>query len=291
MTAADRPSPGESPDSDNIAALVLDHRRRSSSSWRSSAWSPTAARRTTRRPSRRPQQLTVALQQAGLTVPADQDILIRSLGSDGGAVCDNPANALGRATLLDQMTNGADFVGRRPVIVDPRILVGEALILQIYCPEKLAGVQGQDRRPQDRRRDQGLMAARRGPQGGRRRPVRRLRVGAGRQRQHVGGDDPAAVDQRGRRRADRPAAVGGDRLLARRRRRDRHLGRARRRARAPQGVPRRARAVHRLVRADRALDGRRRRRRRPDDPGRLRRDDPRLRHEPAVRRRRRARRR
>ena len=63
-------------------------------------------------------------------MPDDQDILIRSLGSDGGAVCDNPANALGRATLLDQMTNGADFVGRRPVIVDPRVLVGEALILQ-----------------------------------------------------------------------------------------------------------------------------------------------------------------
>ena len=37
--------------------------------------------------------------QAGLRVPEDQDIIVRSLGSDGGAVCDNPANALGRATL------------------------------------------------------------------------------------------------------------------------------------------------------------------------------------------------
>ena len=52
--------------------------------------------------------------------------------------------------------------------------------------------------------------------------------------------------------------------------------------RAPQGVPRRPRAVHRLVRADRAVDGRRRRGRRADDPGRVGRDDPRLRHEPAV---------
>ena len=81
-------------------------------------------------------QLSQSLQRAGLK-PPDQDILVRSLGSDGGAVCDNPASALGRATLFDQMTNGADFVGRRPVIVDSRILVGEALILQTYCPEKL----------------------------------------------------------------------------------------------------------------------------------------------------------
>jgi hypothetical protein len=83
------------------------------------------------------QQLVAKYKKAGLPVPENLDIVIRSLGDDGGAVCDNPANALGRATLLDQMTNGADFVGRRPVIVDSRILVGEALILQIYCPEQL----------------------------------------------------------------------------------------------------------------------------------------------------------
>ena len=82
-------------------------------------------------------QLTAARASAGLAVPIDQDIIVRSLGSDGGAVCDNPANALGRATLLDQLTNGADFVGRRPVIVDPRVLLGQAQILQIYCPEEL----------------------------------------------------------------------------------------------------------------------------------------------------------
>jgi len=81
-------------------------------------------------------QLSQSLQRAGLTAP-DQDILVRSLGSDGGAVCDNPATALGRATLFDHITNGADFVGRRPIIADSRILVGEALILQTYCPEKL----------------------------------------------------------------------------------------------------------------------------------------------------------
>ena len=53
------------------------------------------------------QQLTQKLEQAGLRVPQDQDIIVRSLGNDGGAVCENPANALGRAILYDQLTNGA----------------------------------------------------------------------------------------------------------------------------------------------------------------------------------------
>jgi hypothetical protein len=83
------------------------------------------------------QELTERFERAGLPLPEDQDILVRSLGSDGGNVCENPANALGKATLVDQLTNGADFVGRRPVIIDRRILLGEALILETYCPEEL----------------------------------------------------------------------------------------------------------------------------------------------------------
>jgi len=83
------------------------------------------------------QELTQKFEQAGLPVPQDQDIIVRSLGTDGGAVCENPANALGKAIQNDMLTNGADFVGRRPVIVDRRIVVGEALILATYCPDEL----------------------------------------------------------------------------------------------------------------------------------------------------------
>jgi hypothetical protein len=83
------------------------------------------------------QELIQKFEQAGLPVPEDQDIIVRSLGADGGNVCDNPASALGRAVLFDQLTNGADFVGRRPVIVDRDVVRGEALILQTYCPDKL----------------------------------------------------------------------------------------------------------------------------------------------------------
>ncbi|HEX5895449.1 MAG TPA: hypothetical protein VFY47_03905 [Thermoleophilaceae bacterium] len=83
------------------------------------------------------QELTQKFEQAGLPVPEDQDIIVRSLGSDGGHVCDNPASALGRAVLLDQFANGGSFVGRRPVIVDRDLIRGQALILETYCPDKL----------------------------------------------------------------------------------------------------------------------------------------------------------
>ena len=83
------------------------------------------------------QQLSQELERRGLGVP-DEDILVRSFGTDGGNVCDNPASALGKATLFDQMTNGASHVGRRAVIIDERILQGEAAILQVYCPDELA---------------------------------------------------------------------------------------------------------------------------------------------------------
>lgn len=83
------------------------------------------------------QQLEQKFQQAGLPVPVSTNDIARTLGTDGGAVCQNPANALGKAALNDMLTNGAAFVGRRPVVFDRRLLVGEALILQTYCPEKL----------------------------------------------------------------------------------------------------------------------------------------------------------
>jgi hypothetical protein len=83
------------------------------------------------------QELTQAFQKAGLAVPQDLSIITRSLGTDGGAVCDNPASALGRAALFQELYNGAAFVGRRPVIADTNVLKGELLILQTYCPEKV----------------------------------------------------------------------------------------------------------------------------------------------------------
>jgi hypothetical protein len=81
-------------------------------------------------------QLTAKFRAAGLPVPVDQEIITRQLGADGGAVCHDPTNALRRAILFDQIANGGSFVGHRPVIGDTRILAGELLILQTYCPDK-----------------------------------------------------------------------------------------------------------------------------------------------------------
>ena len=83
------------------------------------------------------QELTQKLEAAGLRAPASQDIFIRSFGTDGGNVCDNPGNALGRATLFSLFTNGASHVGQRPVIVDRRLIQGQLLIMETYCPDKL----------------------------------------------------------------------------------------------------------------------------------------------------------
>ena len=85
-------------------------------------------------------ELSAKFRAAGLPVPYDQDIFIRTLGDDGGPVCDDPGGALRKALLSDQLFNGADFVGRRPVIVDPRIVQGELLILETYCPDELEKV-------------------------------------------------------------------------------------------------------------------------------------------------------
>ena len=95
----------------------------------------------TREAEQKAEELTQKLDMNGLGVPEDQDIIVRSLGTDGGNVCENPANALGKATLNQLMTNGASHVGQRPVIVDRRILLGELLILDTYCPDELEDFQ------------------------------------------------------------------------------------------------------------------------------------------------------
>jgi hypothetical protein len=92
--------------------------------------------KSTQKAEQKADQLIAALQKAGARTPS-RDQIVRVLGDDGGAVCANPNQALTRATLNAMLTNGAGGPGIRPVIVDRRVLLGELLIIQVYCPDKL----------------------------------------------------------------------------------------------------------------------------------------------------------
>jgi Tfp pilus assembly protein FimT len=81
-------------------------------------------------------ELIDALTEVGARTP-DVDQVARVLGDDGGATCENPNEALSRAVLLSQLTNGATGPGQRPVIADSRVVQGQLLIIQVYCPDEL----------------------------------------------------------------------------------------------------------------------------------------------------------
>jgi len=85
-------------------------------------------------------QLIAALDDAGARTP-DRDQIVRVLGDDGGATCENPNDALSRATLLALLTNGSGGPGSRPVVADSRVFKGQLLIISIYCPEELEDFQ------------------------------------------------------------------------------------------------------------------------------------------------------
>jgi hypothetical protein len=82
------------------------------------------------------QELTAKLQAAGLTAPAMDD-LTRLYGSDGGELCQDPGGSLGTSLAKVDLSNGAAGPGQRPVIVPTSVVAGEALAIQVYCPDQL----------------------------------------------------------------------------------------------------------------------------------------------------------
>ena len=86
-------------------------------------------------------QLIAALEQAGATSTPSQEQIVRVLGNDGGATCADPGGALTKAALLGLIANGAAGPGGRPVIADRRVVLGQLLIVQTYCPNELPAFQ------------------------------------------------------------------------------------------------------------------------------------------------------
>jgi len=83
------------------------------------------------------QQLQHKFDAARLPTYPDTREVARTLGTDGGAVCDTP-KTLARSVLTLQLSNGAAGPGQRPVRVAAQTLKGELLIIKAYCPEKLS---------------------------------------------------------------------------------------------------------------------------------------------------------
>ena len=80
------------------------------------------------------QQLIAAYEQAGLPAP-DEDQIARTLGDDGGAVCDTADSELVQGYWKLQLGVGGEYY-RRSVRLDPRVREGLSLVVDVYCPEK-----------------------------------------------------------------------------------------------------------------------------------------------------------
>ena len=81
-------------------------------------------------------ELVQAMDAAGMVAPST-DQIARVLGDDGGVTCEDPNGALTRGLVLNELTNGAAGPGRRPVIVEDRVLKSQLLIIGVYCPDEL----------------------------------------------------------------------------------------------------------------------------------------------------------
>ena len=82
-------------------------------------------------------QYLAELSSAGLYIPT-KELVVRTLGDDGGATCADPNSALKRGALLGGMTNGAAGPGIRPIIADKKFVKGQLLIIKVYCPAEAA---------------------------------------------------------------------------------------------------------------------------------------------------------
>ena len=97
--------------------------------------------RDTRQASDKADEFIAALGDAGLPAPS-KDQITRVLGEDGGALCEDPGSALRQSVVNMQLANGAAGPGMRPIQADTaRLLQGELVAIQVYCPDELQDFQ------------------------------------------------------------------------------------------------------------------------------------------------------
>lgn len=85
-------------------------------------------------------ELLAVLADAGVDPLPSREQVARVLGDDGGATCEDPGDALARATFHALLTNGATGPGQRPVVADSRVVRGQLAVMSVYCPDQLDAV-------------------------------------------------------------------------------------------------------------------------------------------------------
>ena len=85
-------------------------------------------------------QLAAALEAAGYPVP-DHEVIVQTLGNDGGLLCEDPGNSLITAQAKIALSNGAGGPGQRPVISDDVAIHAAELAVTVYCPDELGAFQ------------------------------------------------------------------------------------------------------------------------------------------------------
>jgi hypothetical protein len=80
------------------------------------------------------QELIAAYEQVGLTAP-DQDQIARTLGDDGGAVCETADSELVQGYWKLRLGVGGEFYVRS-VRLDGKVRQGLSIVVDVYCPEK-----------------------------------------------------------------------------------------------------------------------------------------------------------
>ena len=81
------------------------------------------------------QELIAAFEEAGLRTPADPDQIARTLGDDGGQVCETADSELVQGYWKLRLLHGGEYYVR-PVRLDGRFRQGLSLVVDVYCPEK-----------------------------------------------------------------------------------------------------------------------------------------------------------
>lgn len=81
------------------------------------------------------QRLVASMDAAGMDTP-DPDVVARTYGTDGGAVCRTAGDDLAQALFNLNHARTGEVTGR-PNLVDPRVIQYQRIMIQTYCPARL----------------------------------------------------------------------------------------------------------------------------------------------------------